>query len=241
MQLRTAEKKVSAARGSKRKKGTLSVKKLEAKTKRKILSLLIAAAIFVLCTGGTLAYYAASDVAHNVITTSNGAKVELLEWQLDERGNLTPYPEEEITGIMPGMSVSKIPMASALEGSEDVWVRMRTNTSITLVTGDAGDPGLISLDYNTGAWTQGADGWWYFNAKLSAGVQTDALFTKVTFDPKMPNEYQNSHALVKVEMQAVQAKNNGSNAMEASGWPDGSTEPGGGFLLDGSGNKGSGE
>ena len=45
------------------------------------------------------------------------------------------------------------------------------------------------------------------------------LFTCVTFDAGMGNEYQNATATVHVAAEAVQTANNGVTALEALGWP----------------------
>ena len=46
------------------------------------------------------------------------------------------------------------------------------------------------------------------------------MFTKVTFNAAMGNEYQNATATVDVAAQAVQTANNGSTVTDAQGWPN---------------------
>ena len=77
---------------------------------------------------------------------------------------------------------------------------------------------LVALDLNTTEWTE-KDGFYYYNAALRPGETTAPLFTCVTFDAGMGNEYQNATATVHVAAEAVQTANNGVTALEALGWP----------------------
>ena len=54
---------------------------------------------------------------------------------------------------------------------------------------------------------------------IRPGETTAPLFTCVTFDAGMGNEYQNATATVHVAAEAVQTANNGVTALEALGWP----------------------
>ena len=77
---------------------------------------------------------------------------------------------------------------------------------------------MVVLDINT-KWTQGTDGYLYYNEALQPGAKTEPIFTSVTFKPEMGNEYQNATVTVDVMAHAVQTANNGSTAMTANGWP----------------------
>ena len=63
------------------------------------------------------------------------------------------------------------------------------------------------------------DGYYYYNVPLEPGETTEALFKNVSFDPSMGNMYHNSKAIIKVQAQATQVKNNGASVTEAAGWP----------------------
>ena len=72
------------------------------KWKTLVLSLLICC--LAVAASGTLAYYTATEQAHNVIT-SGGIDIALQEYA-DAGDALVPF--EDVDGVMPGMEVSKI-------------------------------------------------------------------------------------------------------------------------------------
>ena len=181
--------------------------------KRKILILSILAICAATLAAGTYAFFTAEDTAHNVITTGS-VEIELNEWADEDR----TQPFEDLTGVMPNTEVTKIAEIENT-GASDAWVRVRLTKSIELAAEGTPDLELISLDVNTSDWTLGEDGCFYYNRVLKPGETTAPIFTSVTFDPGMGNEYQNARACVDVEAQAVQTANNGSSAAEAAGWP----------------------
>ena len=75
------------------------------------------------------------------------------------------------------------------------------------------------INFDTEKWTEGEDGYWYYNKALESGETTAPLFDTVEFALKMGNEYQESTCVIDVTAQAVQTANNGSSALEAAGWP----------------------
>lgn len=183
------------------------------------LRLTVAAAVIfclALTTGGTLAYFSAQEKAHNVIT-SGGVEIDLQEWTL-ENGSRVPF--EDVVGVMPGAQVSKI-VEVENTGESAAYMRVSVEKAIKLAEGVAGTPdlGLVHLDFNTNDWTDGGDGWWYYNEAVPAGATTAPLFENVAFAASMNNMYQNSQATIDVAAQAVQVANNGKSALEAAGWP----------------------
>ena len=159
-------------------------------------------------------------------------------------------PFEDLTGIMPGTTVTKIAEVRNT-GEADAWIRVRLTGDIRL-TGDltqrppraeedrwnlrcrrAAEFGptrplsimsaLVRSPPGAGASspsrTLAADGYLYCNKAIRPGETTAPLFTCVTFDAGMGNEYQNATATVHVAAEAVQTANNGVTALEALGWP----------------------
>ncbi len=181
---------------------------------------LFALAVIMICLSltayGTLAYFSSENTAHNVITSSSVA-IELQEWADEDK--TVPFPEEGVSGVMPGTEVTKIAEVKNT-GPEPVWIRVSVEKIITLAEGVEGDVnvGLLLLDFNQEYWTL-ADGFYYYNQPLNPGETTVELFASVAFDPAMDNIYQNSTASVVVTAYAVQTANNGSSALEAVGWP----------------------
>lgn len=183
---------------------------------------LFAGAVILICLSlmayGTLAFFTAEDTAHNVIT-SGEIEIELLEWADEDK--TTPFPEDGVSGVMPGAEVTKI-VEVKNSGSNDAWVRVRVEKDITLSEGTEGDVdlGLMVLDFDETCWILGEDGCYYYKEALAPGAVTEPLFASVSFDPSMGNLYQNSTATVDVTAYAVQAANNGVEVLEAQGWPE---------------------
>ena len=75
--------------------------------KKKILLVTAVVICLAIAATGTLAYFTAEDMAHNVIT-SGGVNIELVEKTKGEDGTLVDFPDEGVKGVMPGTDVSKI-------------------------------------------------------------------------------------------------------------------------------------
>lgn len=181
--------------------------------KRKLLFLSLVVICVATLAAGTLAYFNAEDTAHNVITTGS-VKIKIQEWADAEKK--TPF--ENLDGIMPDTSVTKIAEVKNT-GEAEAWIRVRVTKSIELKGEGTPDIALVELDLNTTDWTQGEDGYLYCNEAVKPGDVTAPIFTTVTFNGAMGNEYQNATAKVDVYAQAVQTANNSSSPLTASGWP----------------------
>lgn len=182
--------------------------------KRKLLILSVLAICIATLAAGTLAYFTSEGKAHNVITTG-GVKIAVQEWA--DENKQTPF--ENLEGIMPGMTVTKIAEIKNT-GASDAWVRVKVEKSIKLKGEGTPDTALVELNLNLTDWTQGEDGYLYYNKALKPGEVTAPVFTSVTFNATMGNEYQNATATVNVSAQAVQIANNGDTVMDAKGWPN---------------------
>ena len=184
--------------------------------KWKIIALSTVLACLAIVASGTLAYFTAQETAHNVIT-SGGVDIQLIEQSRNEDGSLVPW--EDVDGVMPGAEISKI-VTVENTGASDAWVRVKVDKTITLAEGVDGTPdlSLVVLDINPTDWTE-QDGYYYYNDPLAPGDTTPPLFTTVTFDPKMGNDYQGSTAHIDVQADAVQVANNGETVLDAQGWP----------------------
>ena len=181
--------------------------------KRKLLILSVLAICIATLAAGTLAYFTSEGKAHNVITTG-GVEITVQEWADEEKTK----PFEDVTGIMPGMTVTKIAEIKNT-GASDAWVRVKVEKSIKLQGEGTPDTGLVELTINTTDWTE-KDGYFYYTKALKPGEVTAPIFTAVTFKADMGNEYQNATATVDVSAQAVQTANNGDTVMDAKGWPN---------------------
>lgn len=186
--------------------------------KRKFLILSVLAIMIAILAANTLAYFTADTKAHNVITTG-GVDITLNEWANTDRTE----PFEDRTDVMPGAEVTKI-VEVENTGSGSAWVRMAVVVEVNSKEGDTLDNSVVSLDINDTDWIY-QDGYYYYNRALAPGETTVPLFTTVSFDADMGNEYQNATATVDVDAYAVQSDNNGTSALDAAGWPSVQTNP----------------
>ncbi len=188
--------------------------------KQKILALSIIVIMVALVVGGTSAYFAYSDKAHNVITTS-GVAIELIE-DTDEVGiDGRPVPFTNIEGAMPGDKISKIPKIKNIDES-DVYVRMKVVASVRRADGETDEIPLdtFRLDLSR-SWSFGDNNYYYYMRPLAAGETTTQLFTTVTIPEDLADRYQGATYMITVQGEAVQTANNGTNVFEAQGWPEG--------------------
>lgn len=180
--------------------------------KRKILILSVLAILIAILAAGSLAYYTADTKAHNVITTGS-VDIELNEWANEERTEKF----ENQTGVMPGKDVTKIVEVKNV-GTGSAWVCVQMFVDVYAENGEGLPPEPVKLDINDTDWTY-QDGYYYYNKPLAPGATTEPLFTTVSFDEQMGNEYQNAKAMIDITAIAVQFANNGETVLEATGWP----------------------
>ncbi len=189
--------------------------------KRKLLIVSALAILVAVTAAGTLAYFTDTGTAHNVITTGN-VKIELNEWA-DEA---CEQPFQDKTGVMPGTKVTKI-VEVKNTGTGAAFLRLYVEKNVYGADQKPMKSDPVSLDFDNRNWTYSeSEGYYYYNRPLEPGKTTEPLFTTVTFDPQMGNEYQNATAHVKVIAYAVQSANNGDSPQAAKGWPsDTQAEP----------------
>ena len=188
--------------------------------KKKFIAGAVVAICLSLVTYGTLAYFTHEDTATNVITSGN-IKIELQETAITEDGQVVEFEQsQDRFNVMPAQSVSKIVKVQNT-GDNDAYIRIAIDKAINLAEGveDTPDTDLISMDFDYDNWTL-KDGYYYYNKPLAPGETTEALFNNVKFDPAMDNMYQNSTAIINVDAQATQVKNNGTDVFTAAGWPE---------------------
>ena len=178
--------------------------------------LVIAAAVVLvlsLSAYSTLAYLAAEETAHNVVT-SGGVHITLLDKTRDGSA-----------AVLPGSEASKVVAVAKDAGSADCWVRVKLEQKVTTPEGEM-DPAQYEekISFNLGEnWVPGEEGWYYYNKVLTGSDVTTSLLDGVTFKgPDMGNEFKNSTYSITVQAQAVQAVHNDAGAngvLDVKGWP----------------------
>ena len=179
--------------------------------KQKIILAAVLMICMAICAAGTLAYFTAEETAYNVITTGI-LSMDLVE----ETTGGEPWPEDGISGVMPGMDVDKIPYVEN-DGGIDFWTRMSVSMKVTGENGKELSTKYISLNLDKTNWTE-KDGYYYYNGVVEPGRETEPLFTKVSFSTEMPDAYMNARIEIDVHAEAVQSRNNGDSALTAGGW-----------------------
>lgn len=184
-------------------------------TKKKVALIAAIVCCVAILAVGTTAFFTAEETAFNVIVTG------VLDMKLhEETTGGEPWPVGGISGVMPGMDVDK---KVYIENTGNVvfWCRIAISKAITAAEGVEEELGFenIVLDINEESWTE-KDGWYYYNKALEPGKETEPLFTVVQFGKDLGNEYMNCRVEITVNAQSVQARNNGENALEATGWTE---------------------
>ena len=189
--------------------------KVKSGMKKRMLTAALALCCLAVLATGTLAYFTAEETAQNVITMGS-LKMELVE--LNEEGK----PWTNVENIVPGMEVTK---KAYVENNGSVYFYTRVMITKTFVPAQGEEKPelntkLVRLDINEKYWEPGNDGFYYYKEPVAPDGETEPLFTTVTFSTKMGNEYQNVKVIIDLDAQAVQSRNNGESALEATGWPE---------------------
>ena len=207
---------------------------------------------------GTWAYFTTDAHVTNVITTGT-IQITLNDTMTGakptEDGGLLLTGVMPGVAVEKKVSVTNDNAATA----GDAWVRVKVDTTVTSAPNDDGQThtlgstfahGQETLDaVEIGFDTTGADARWipqtvteqdengqdrpvtyyYYKTPLTRGEKTSDLFSTVTLNRFLPNEYQGCTVNIAVSAQAVQVKNNNNNGAltaltaatldQVSGWP----------------------
>ncbi len=174
--------------------------------------------ITLLCIA-TYAYYLKTARARNVITTG---KIDITIVEQQKVGDeFLPYPDEPIS-VMPSTEVSKIVAVKCEE--EKAYIRMKYSVVFEDRKGKTLDldTSVVEIIPTGKNWIE-KDGWFYYNAPLSAGEVTEPLFETVKFASlAMDNKYQKTVLTLRIHAQSVQFANNPApdgDITAVSGWP----------------------
>jgi hypothetical protein len=115
---------------------------------------------------------------------------------------------------MPGVPVERDVRVTNI--NDTAWVRVKVISTVTSASDEAlpttlGDEPVVMFTYNGEDWLQGADGYYYYKTPMSEGQKSQPLFTAVTLNPKVNNDYQQCTVDVVIKAEAVQMKNNNKN------------------------------
>ena len=186
--------------------------------KRKLVLTSAVVLILALLAAGTFAYFTKDARATNVITTGT------ISIQLND--SITGGTEKEngwtLSGVMPGQAVEKA-VSVTNTGTSPAWLRVKLDISVTgadgkpldLTFGDKQDVLTFTPQMKEGkGWFLAEDGYYYYSKPVAADDETERLFQSGTLmlNPQLPNDYQGCAVTVAVQAQAVQVKNNDTDA-----------------------------
>ena len=167
-------------------------------TKKKIVSLCLAAVLVVMAiAGATMAYFTDTDAKDNIFTVGN-VDITLTEPNWDKSG------EVDAPDVYPGEPLDKDPTVTN-DGSNPCFVRISVANLNQF--GDKGDI-TYRTDHVAGKlgenWVLHTDGYFYYTKVLAVNATTDALFDQIV----MPTGLTGSEATqpITVTAQAVQAQ-----------------------------------
>lgn len=179
--------------------------------KKRLLGLAVLMIGLAILASGTAAQFTAEEKVYSVIT-SGLLQMELVE---ETAGNW-PWQSQNKTEVLPGTSVERV-VRVRNSGKVPFFCKLTVSGKVTASDGSELSFEPVSLDLNTEQWVE-RGGAYYYGRILYPGEVTEPLFTQVTFDPWMGNEYAGAKAELRVLAQAVQSDNNGTDPLEALGW-----------------------
>lgn len=205
-----------------------------AKGRRKAAIIAVLAVLALVGAGLTAAFTTRTAPADNVITFGS-VSVRTIQQEAQADGSLKNVPADYEVEATSGLASRIVTFQNA--GASDLYLRarplMRAESGTGEDRGDASDVTEFRMN-NSGAWAQkDGDGWYYYvggekNGRLAAATDGSGA-GETTAEPLMDGvefvgDFYNvvgpgGKFVFTVEVQAVQADNNGSSALEATGWP----------------------
>lgn len=189
-------------------------------TKKKLITTICAMAVITLSfVFGTVAYFTDTVTSHNNSIISTGsvkAEISVKTTAFDASA------DDDTIKVLPGYSFKKTVTAKNI-GSYPIYVRVKVDSLFVLAEKYEGredeiDYSHITYDIDYENWIY-SDGYYYYKTPLYKGETTPTLIKSVSFSQEMDNFYKGSTAYVKVRVEIVQSNNNGTNVLDASGWP----------------------
>lgn len=167
-------------------------------TKKKIVSLCLAAVLVVMAiAGATVAYFTDTDAKDNTFTVGN-VDITLTEPNWEGSG------KEDAPEVYPGEPLAKDPTVTNV-GKNPCFVRI--SVANLMQFDDKGDI-TYRTNYVTGAlgenWVLHTDGYFYYNKVLAINETTDALFDQIVMPTGLTGNEDTQP--ITVTAQAVQAQ-----------------------------------
>ena len=175
--------------------------------------LIVLGLTMLLAISGTVAYFTASETAHNIVS-ARGVSVEIYEYASPDGSK----PFSDLSNIATDVTYSKIPYVENID-IEPVWVRSkiilkRKLGNVETIIDDYSS--LMKIGGKSDKWTFAEDGFYYYNSALAGGEKTEPLFKTVRFKDDLDNTYMDALFSLTVSVEATQSANNGTSAINAT-------------------------
>ncbi len=198
--------------------------------KRTVVLLVLLAALSGFAVSQAYLFTMNRITAENVITYGS-LKMRLIE--TDENGRDVPMTGDSVLRLdaarSPQTVIRKITVKNICK--ENMYLRMRLSIGGTSADGKTFMLSAEEVKYAANAadgGQDGGDGWFYYNAVLAPEALTAPLLKEdqlLFYTDKIAQTHPNKPLSLAVEVQAVQSKNNGTNARSAQGWPQEVSKP----------------
>lgn len=170
--------------------------------KRKSI-IVVLSLLAIILVSGALAYFTDTATVTNKATMGN-VDIELKEYTM----NGTEKVEwTNITNVLPGDTISKIPEITCATGSADCYVRAKV--TITCADETLNNSAVITkdnLNVDDTKWYY-ADGYFYYRTPLTTESEAAVVFTEVTIPSTLNNDWANKESNIDVKVDAIQAAN----------------------------------
>lgn len=181
--------------------------------KRKLVLTSAVVLILALLAAGTFAYFTKNARATNVITTGT-ISIQLND-EIKETGAEKTDTGWTLSGVMPGQAVEKA-VSVTNTGTSPAWLRVKLDIGVAMAAGKTDTwrgQNVLQFAVNPD-WFLAEDGYYYYSKPVAADAETERLFQSGTLmlNPQLPNDYQGCAVTINVLAQAVQVKNNDTDA-----------------------------
>lgn len=186
--------------------------------KRKLVLTSAVVLILALLAAGTFAYFTKNARATNVITTGT-ISIQLND-EIKETGAEKTDTGWTLSGVMPGQAVEKA-VSVTNTGTSPAWLRVKLDIAVEMAAGKTDTwQGQNVLQFAVNPdWFLAEDGYYYYSKPVAEKAGTAELFAKdssgqstLMLNPQLPNDYQGCAVTINVLAQAVQVKNNNTDA-----------------------------
>lgn len=161
------------------------------------------------------AFFSAQMKTRNVITFGK-IQIKLLNYELDENNQ-----EIEVSAEAEPLCTDHISRIVRVKNvcSEPAFVRVKIDLTVENERGTSSAEGYVTAGGTDSTWIQ-QGGWFYYNRILHPDELTENLMQGLNFDmDRLTSDYAGAEVRLHIEAQAVQSKHNGTDVLQAQGWP----------------------